>query len=134
MQAVREGILHMKQTIILDFDGVIHSYKSGWKGADCIPDLPTDGAKEAIAKLREKYTVVVVSSRTHQDGGIQAIKDWLCKYGIEVDDVPNHKPPHILTVDDRAFRFEGDWNAVIEGIPEASVPWNKKSNPDGGQP
>ena len=124
----------MKQTIILDFDGVLHSYSSGWKGADVILDPPTPGAKEAVEKLRETYIVVVVSSRTHQPGGIEAIKTWLALHGIEVDDVPDHKPPHIVTVDDRAFRFEGDWNAVIEGLPAASVPWNKKNKPDGGQP
>lgn len=118
----------MKQTVILDFDGVIHSYQSGWKGADVIPDPPTDGAKEAIAILREKYIVVVVSSRCHQPGGIEAIKAWLTLHGIEVDDVSNDKPPHIVTVDDRAFRFEGNWQAVIIGIPDASVPWNKKGN------
>lgn len=118
----------MKQTVILDFDGVIHSYVSGWKGAAVIPDPPTPGAREAIAKLRETYIVVVISSRCHQDGGIDAIKAWLNLHGIEVDAVSNDKPPHIVTVDDRAFRFEGDWQAVIDGIPAASVPWNKKSN------
>jgi hypothetical protein len=116
----------MKQTVILDFDGVIHSYTSGWKGAAVIPDGPTDGARDAIAKLREQYQVVVVSSRCHQPGGIEAIRAWLVQHGIEVDAVSNDKPPHIVTVDDRAFRFEGDWQAVIEGIPAAAVPWNKK--------
>ncbi len=119
----------MKKTIILDFDGVIHSYESGWKGADVIPDPPTEGAREAIAALREKYIIVVVSSRCHQKGGIEAIKAWLVKHQIDVDGVSNDKPPHVCTVDDRAFRFEGDWNAVIRGIPAASVPWNKKGEP-----
>lgn len=116
----------MKQTIILDFDGVIHSYSSGWKGANVIPDLPTEGAREAIAKLRERYIVVVVSSRTHQEGGIEAIKEWLAKHSIEVDDVPNHKPPHVCTVDDRAFRFEGDWGDVVANIDDYCTPWNKR--------
>jgi hypothetical protein len=118
----------MKQTVILDFDGVIHSYSSGWKGADVIPDPPTPGAKEAIAELRKKYIVVVVSSRCHQDGGMDAIERWLRIHDIEVDQVTNDKPPHIVTVDDRAFRFEGDWDAVIAGIPAASIPWNKRGN------
>ncbi len=124
----------MKQTVILDFDGVVHSYQSGWKGAAVIPDLPTPGAREAIARLREVYTVVIVSSRTHQPGGIEAIKAWLALHSIEVDDVPDHKPPHIVTVDDRAFRFEGDWDAVLAGIADAAIPWNKRGKPEGGQP
>ena len=116
----------MKQTVILDFDGVVHSYSSGWKGANVVSDPPTPGAKEAIARLCEKYIVVICSSRCHQDGGIEAIRAWLAKHGIYVDDVTNDKPPHIVTVDYRAFRFEGDWNAVVDGIPAAAVPWNKK--------
>jgi len=118
----------MKETLILDFDGVIHSYSSGWKGATVIPDPPTNGAREAIAKLRERYVVVVVSSRSHQPGGIGAMKAWLAEHGIEVDDVPAHKPPHVCTVDDRVFRFEGDWDAVLKGVKAASVPWNKKDS------
>jgi HAD domain in Swiss Army Knife RNA repair proteins len=118
----------VKQTIILDFDGVVHSYTSGWKGAAVIPDPPTPQAKEAIAELRRTYNVVIVSSRCHQPGGVQAIRDWLALHGIEVDDVTNDKPPHIVTVDDRAFRFEGDWQAVIYGIEAASIPWNKKES------
>ncbi len=116
----------MKKTIILDFDGVVHSYESGWHGADVVCDMPTPGAKEAIAKLRETYTVVVCSSRCHQTGGVEAIKEWLSENGIEVDQVTNDKPPHIVTVDDRALRFDGDWQKVIDGIPAAAIPWNKK--------
>lgn len=115
-----------RQTIILDFDGVVHSYSSGWKGAAVIPDPPTPGAKEAIAKLRETYNVVIVSSRCHQEGGVESIADWLNNYNIEVDCVTSNKPPHVVVVDDRALRFNGDWDEVIQKIPEASVPWNKQ--------
>ncbi len=115
-----------KSTVVLDFDGVIHSYTSGWVGAHVIADEPTEGAKEAIAKLRETYLVVIVSSRCSAPGGIEAIHEWLAQYGIKVDDVTSEKPPHIVTVDDRALRFEGDWQAVLDGIETASVPWNKK--------
>ena len=118
----------MKQTIVLDFDGVIHSYSSGWKGADIIPDQPTLGAADAINFLRQTYNVVCVSSRCHQPGGIAAICAWMEKHGIQVDEVTANKPPHIVVVDDRALRFDGDWQKVIDGIPAASVPWNKKSN------
>jgi hypothetical protein len=116
----------MKPTLILDFDGVVNSYASGWHGPANIPDRPTDGAREAIARLRQDYVVVIVSSRCHQEGGVEAIRTWLAKYDIVVDDVTANKPPHVCVVDDRAFRFEGDWQAVIDGVRAASVPWNKK--------
>lgn len=35
-------------TVSFDFDGVIHSYRSGWKGAAVIPDPPVEGIKEVI--------------------------------------------------------------------------------------
>ncbi len=116
----------VKQTIVLDFDGGVHSYTAGWQGATVIPDSPTKGAKEAIAKLRETYSVVIVSSRCATDQGIDAVYSWLEKYGIDGDGVLGDNPPHIVVVDDRALRFEGDWNDVIDNIPKASVPWNKK--------
>lgn len=118
--------MNVKPTLILDFDGVLHSYSSGWKGADVCCDPPTDGAREAVAKLRERYFVVVCSSRCHQPGGCAAIRTWLEKYGIEVDGVTNDKPPHVVVVDDRALRFNGDWQAVLAGVAAASIPWNKK--------
>lgn len=38
-------------TVSFDFDGVIHSYRSGWKGAAVIPDPPVEGIKEVIEQL-----------------------------------------------------------------------------------
>lgn len=40
------------KTVIFDFDGVIHSYASGWQGVTEIHDPPVDGIKEAIDELR----------------------------------------------------------------------------------
>lgn len=42
-----------KPTVVFDFDGVIHSYKSGWKGAGVIPDPVVPGIREAIGQLQE---------------------------------------------------------------------------------
>lgn len=67
----------MKQTVVFDFEGVIHSHTSGWKGATIIPDPPVPGIKEAIEKIRQRYYVIVVSSRRSSPEGVTAIMDYL---------------------------------------------------------
>lgn len=101
--------------IVFDFDGVIHSYVSGWKGIDIIPDHPIEGIRETIAKVMVDYKVIVVSSRCSETEGIAAICDWLRKYDIKVDGVQKHKPPAFLTIDDRCICFTGI-NGLIEKI------------------
>ena len=104
-----------KPTLILDFDGVIHSYTSGWKGADVIPDDPVGGAFEAIeGYLDAGLKVAVFSSRTHQKGGLDAMKKWFRRHGLKPElhariTFPNHRPPAILSIDDRAIQFKGWW-------------------------
>lgn len=116
----------MKKTVIFDFDGVIHSYTSGWKGADVIPDPPVPGIREAIKAIREAgYEVVVVSTRCYQEGGIGAIAEYLTKYDIPVDRVTTEKPPAIVQVDDRVICFDGKPETLLEKI-ENFQPWNKR--------
>jgi trehalose-6-phosphatase len=66
-----------KPTIVLDFDGVLHSYKSGWKGATNIPDPPVEGALEFLVGALDRFNVAILSSRSHQWGGRRAMKRWL---------------------------------------------------------
>lgn len=44
-----------KKIIAVDFDGVLHSYISGWKGARNIPDPPTPGAIRWLSIMLEGY-------------------------------------------------------------------------------
>ena len=49
----------MKKTVVFDFDGVIHSYTSGWKGATVIPDPPVEGIGDALKEIHDAgYEVV----------------------------------------------------------------------------
>jgi hypothetical protein len=66
-----------KPILVLDFDGVIHSYSSGWKGASIIPDAPVPGSIDFILSALKKYEVAILSSRSHQWGGKRAMKRWL---------------------------------------------------------
>jgi hypothetical protein len=112
------GITKPRRTVCLDFDGVLHSYRSGWCGAEIIPDPPIHGTRQAIARLRELYRVVVHSTRCGSPEGRQAVIDWLRRNGIVVDEVCEHKPPALVYVDDRAIRFRGDWDKMLDEIRE----------------
>ena len=98
------------KTIVFDFDGVIHSYKSGWKGITNIPDEPNWDVINLIKELSKDYKIVIVSSRASTDEGVTAIDSWLGKYGIAeyFDDITAMKVPAIAYVDDRAVPYAED--------------------------
>ena len=112
----RNGLHSQQRTICLDFDGVVHSYQSGWKGEDVIPDPPIHKVGIAIKRLRKDYRVVIFSARCRTEEGCQAIEMWLDKHSILVDEVCRHKPAAHVYVDDRAVRFSGDWEDTISEI------------------
>src|SRR5262245_34838214 len=66
-----------KPILCLAFDGVIHSYVSGWRRAAVIPDPPVTGALEFIASASEHFKIAIFSTRSNQRGGIRAMKKWL---------------------------------------------------------
>ena len=113
--------------ILVDFDGVIHQYKKPPTALNDIPDPPVNGAKDAIAKLREKYYIAVFTTRARTLEGSIAVRKWLNKHGIEFDEVTAWKIPGRVIVDDRAIQFNGSWwDGILEQI-ENFVPWNRRS-------
>jgi hypothetical protein len=106
-----------KPLLCLDFDGVIHSYKSGWKGESIVDDPPVPGAIEFIYTCLLRYRVAIYSSRSSSDAGVNAMQRWLerwCRqehilggeWWKEIE-WPRHKPAAFLTIDDRAITFTG---------------------------
>lgn len=117
----------MKQTVVFDFDGVIHSYKSGWKGETSIPDEPVAGIRDALKAIHEAgYEIVIVSTRCRTQAGMQAINDWLLKYDMlrYIDSISKEKPPAIVYIDDRAIQFDGIANTLLNKI-QKFKPWYK---------
>ena len=118
-----------KPILCLDFDGVIHSYTSGWKGADVIPDPPVPHTVHAITEYLQHFRVAIYSSRSSQDGGIAAMKayvDEMCPGMSDAVEWPTEKPPAMITIDDRAITFTGEWPAV-ETLKDFR-PWNKPAS------
>lgn len=119
------------KTVVFDFDGVIHSYTSGWQGAGNIPDPPVHGIREAIQNIRiAGYRVVVVSTRCSTHIGMGAVRYYLRHHGIAVDDVMCEKPPAICYIDDRAIRFDGHPETLLEKVQNFN-PWYKEDNRNG---
>jgi hypothetical protein len=132
-----------KHILCIDFDGTIHSYVSGWRGLKVIPDPPTPGAIEAIARYMEEFTVCIISTRfagTKWFQGMKTVTVWLTKHGIDskrisfgepTEDSPadnlylvSHKPKAFVTIDDRAITFDGTWPDVA--TLRNFKPWNKR--------
>lgn len=108
-----------RKTLCVDFDGVLHSYASGWKGAAVIPDPPVKGAIPWLVLMTSHFDVAVFSSRNHQDGGVVAMARWLEDNGLPAEvlariSFPTAKPAAHLTIDDRAVRFDGEFPTVEE--------------------
>lgn len=130
----------MKPTLCLDFDGVIHSYTSGWKGVACIPDPPVPGAIRFIEAAQDAgWIVAVYSTRSRSLRGRWAMRRWLDRWAHEemgcgtfthdlLDAIrwPWFKPSAFLTIDDRAITFTGEWPDPA-GLFNFR-PWNKPAD------
>ena len=57
--------------LALDFDGVLHSYTSGWQGADVISDPPVPGAIEFLMEAVEHFEVTFAR---HAEDAVHALR------------------------------------------------------------
>lgn len=145
-----------KPVLCLDFDGVIHSYSSGWKGAGTIPDPPVKGAIPYMLTALDSFNVAIFSSRSKSLAGRYAMKRWLgkaiadhwengghepslaeCECWSDAAGIwrkfswPWFKPSAVMTIDDRALQFNGDWrdSRFQPDSIRAFKPWNKRPPP-----
>ena len=122
--------------LALDFDGVCHSYTSGWQGVDACPDPPVEGLEAFLRLALQHFDVYIHSSRSQVELGRRAMQAWFRRH-IAPEVVaclffPEHKPPAFLTLDDRALTFTGTWPDVAALL--AFVPWTRNTAPPNEQP
>lgn len=111
-----------KKSICIDFDGVIHEYNS-WNNGQLNPKA-VEGAKEAIDHLKDKYKIIIFTTRACKKYNInptskylvEKIKIWLKDHDIYYDDITSDKIGAIAYIDDKAIRFENNWNDILTMI------------------
>lgn len=125
-----------RQTVSVDFDGVLHSYRAPWVNAHTIPDPPVEGAIEWLHVLVQEFDVVIFTTRAKTWRGRMAIRSWLRRHarnlwpeamghvGIEDVRVTYKKLPAIVYVDDRAYRFNGRDFPSVRAL-HGMKPWGK---------
>ena len=130
----------MKKPILcLDFDGVIHSYTSKWAGADKVLDPPVPGSIAFLRNAVKHFEVHIFSSRSNAKGGREAMAAWLGYHAlnerlsdhenlawISAIKWPTEKPPALVTIDDRALTFSGQWSDYPIDRLLRFRPWNKR--------
>lgn len=112
------GIIPTKgQTVCVDFDGVLNNYK-GYDGDNL--GTPRPGAREFLEQLSKEYDVVVFSVRRYSK-----IIKWLTDYDLlkYVVNVTSYKPLAVAYIDDRAIRFNGNYNETLEELKDFKPYW-----------
>lgn len=109
-----------KFSVCLDLNGVLDTY-CGWKGEDH-EELPREGAKEFLEELSRKYRVVI-----HTTQPVPKVWKWLDRHNLSdyVARVMNRKVPAVVYLDDRAIRFDGDFEEALEEIRSFRPHWKK---------
>lgn len=104
----------MKTIICLDFDGVLNNFNHNFISHELIPEEPVPGAREWCWSVWDsgKADLIVSSGRCQSEIGIAAIETWLEKWGFPPMPISPVKPVAHVYIDDRAYKFNGDWSTV----------------------
>jgi len=109
-----------KKTLMIDLDGVLNEY-DGKFNENIIPNLRA-GAAEFLNKLcsLNKYELVLFTTRPEK-----LASKWLKDNGINhyFKEITNIKKPASIYIDDRALKFNGDYNKTLDEIENFKVYW-----------
>jgi hypothetical protein len=139
---VRTPLAEGLPILCLDFDGVIHDYRQGWKGGQLYGHM-TPGFYEWAEQAQKYFRLVIYSSRSKDVDGIELMAAWLgneigkpvvrqkdhgnpntvVTVGGVLFEFAHQKPPAFLTIDDRAVQFKGTWGELDPRKLREFRPW-----------
>lgn len=109
----------MVKTIQIDLDGVLNTYCGNYD--ENTISAPRKGAKEFLEKLSQNYIIEIFTVRNTNLVNRWLIENKLNKYITNVSNIKN--PFSTVIIDDRALRFEGDFEKTYEEIINFSPHW-----------
>ena len=123
--------------LVLDFDGVIHSYMTPCAKTSEIPDPPVEGAMVFLREAMRHFAIHIHSARSLTLRGRTAMWEYIVKHyahahSLAYNDArkelsklnfPVCKPHAHVTLDDRAITFTGSW-PDLESLKNFK-PWNR---------
>ena len=108
-----------KKTLMIDLDGVLNKYTK--YDENFIPQI-REGAAEFLSRLcsLNKYELVLFTTRPEK-----LASKWLEDNGINhyFKEITNIKKPASIYIDDRALKFNGDYNKTLDEIEKFKVYW-----------
>lgn len=122
-QVIAAGHPPMAEGIILiDFDGTIAPFGFLFDFPEPLP-----GAIEAIKAFQQAgMKVIIFTSRLSplwlQSVGqtmfqhIDYINRYLAQYGVEVEGITAQKVPSIAYIDDKAYRYDNNWDELVRTL------------------
>ena len=115
---INNGEVMHKKTIAIDLDGVLNNYT---KYTDDIPDIK-DGAKEFIETLSKDYELILFTNRSPK-----LATEWLIKNNLNnyFKDVTSVKPIAFMYIDDRAIKFNGNYDKTLKEIKNFKAYWKE---------
>ena len=102
--------------VAIDFDGVLNCYE-GWKTDMHLTREPVRGSLKFVNRLLDAgYGVVIFTCRE-----MKSVYAWLRDNKFPMITVTNHKPAAKVYIDDRAYRFDGNFEAAFDAV--SREPW-----------
>ena len=99
--------------ISIDFDGVLIDGKGIPRKPDVGRGKPKEYAVEAVKFLQGLgYECYVLTARGKQEW--EGIRKWLKKHKFPEMEVTNRKMNAVAYIDDRAVRFENNWQSICK--------------------
>ena len=99
-------------TVIIDLDGTICSEEKTYSRSLATINV---NARDAIESLREMgYKIIIYTARTWME--YEMTVNWLKVNGVKYDQLIMGKPIGDYWIDDRAIKYEGCWQNILEKV------------------